>query len=198
MAKTKTPNEEKFENQDFDLFGALAAIEKKDYGYYDRLTEEQKKKFTPFMMIKWFTYVNTNNTQLEQFYLLSANEYVNKYLFNENVYEHPKLIWLMLCAASPGNAKFMKRSWIPQIREKVSQLKEECTEKEIKDYYTKTYPNTDKEVLDEISSVFTRQQNKKYYLAQKFPNLKYDEIEVLAQTVTDEEIDQYEKDSGNV
>jgi hypothetical protein len=149
-------------------------------------------------MIKWFTYINTNNTQLEQFYLLSANEYVNKYLFNENVYEHPKLIWLMLCAASPGTGKFVKRSWIPQIREKVSQLREACTEKEIKEYYSKTYPNSDKEVLDEVSKIFTVQQNKKYYLAQKFPNLKYDEIEVLASTITDEDIEQYEKDSGNV
>lgn len=198
MAKAKTPSDEKLEDQDFDLFGALSAIEKKDYGYYDRLNDEQKKKFNPFMMIKWFTYINTNNTQLEQFYLLSANEYVNKYLFNENVYEHPKLIWLMLCAASPGTGKFVKRSWIPQIREKVSQLREACTEKEIKEYYSKTYPNSDKEVLDEVSKFFTVQQNKKYYLAQKFPNLKYDEIEVLASTITDEDIEQYEKDSGNV
>jgi hypothetical protein len=53
-------------------------------------------------------------------------------------------------------------------------------------------------VLDEVSKIFTVQQNKKYYLAQKFPNLKYDEIEVLASTITDEDIEQYEKDSGNV
>ena len=37
--KKNTPVDEKFEAQDFNLFDALTAMDKKDYGYYDRLTE---------------------------------------------------------------------------------------------------------------------------------------------------------------
>ena len=38
--KKQIPKDEKFENTDLDLFEVLAALDKKDYGYYDRLTEE--------------------------------------------------------------------------------------------------------------------------------------------------------------
>lgn len=55
MAKAKTPIDEKFEKIDFDLFEALAAIDRKDYGYYDRLTEEQQRKFSPYMMVRWMS-----------------------------------------------------------------------------------------------------------------------------------------------
>lgn len=104
MAKAKTPEDEKLDKQDFDLFEALAAIDRKDYDYYDRLTDEQKKKFSPFMMIKWFSAVKAS-LPIQQYHLLSTNEFANKYLFNENVYKNPKLQWLMLCASGLGQGK---------------------------------------------------------------------------------------------
>jgi hypothetical protein len=55
MAKEKVATDEKFDKQDFDLFEALSALDKKDYGYYDRLTTEQQKKFVPFMMLHWMS-----------------------------------------------------------------------------------------------------------------------------------------------
>ena len=197
MAKAKLTTEEKFESVEFDLFKALAAIDKKDYGYYDRLTTEQKKGFNPYMMVKWYSYVNSKNKNLEQYYVLSANEIINKHLFNERVYDHHKLIWLMMCAAGP-NAGFVKRGWIPQIKEKVSTLREEATIKDIKDYYTKTYPNADSETLNEISQLFVHGQNKKVYLARKYPHMKFEDIELLAGFVTEDEIEKHEQDSGNI
>jgi len=196
MAKAKTPTDEKFEKQDFDLFAALSALDKKDYGYYDRLTDEQKQKFNPFMLIKWFTYVTTKNSSLEQFYVLSTNHYSNKYLFNEKVYGHPKLIWLMLCASSPRQGT-LRRAWIPQIREKISSMKESASKSEIKEYYTKTYPNTDIDAIEEISSRFVDQQNKKVLLAKYFPYMKLEDIEVLSNFVTDKDLDRYGKEHGN-
>lgn len=186
----------KLENTDFDLFKALNALDKKDYGYYDRLTEEQQKKFVPFMMVKWFSYVNHNRADIEQFYVLSTNEFANKFLFNDTLYNHPKLVWLLLCAASPKLGT-MKRSWIPQIREKVSQLKDESTKKEIVEYYTKIYPNADKTTIDEVGQLFLTQHKKKLYLAQKYPNLKHSDIETLSNIITDQEIENNEREYGN-
>jgi hypothetical protein len=37
--KPATPKDEKFEGQDFDLFEALSALDRKDYGYIESLTE---------------------------------------------------------------------------------------------------------------------------------------------------------------
>ncbi len=194
MAKAKVSADEKFENQDFDMFEALAALDKKDYGYYDRLTEEQRKKFVPFMMIMWFSSVK-GKTDFQQYYVLSVNEFANKHLFNENVQKHPKLQWLMLCSSGIGSKQF--HQWIPQIKQNVGKLKEKASVKDIKEYYKKIYPKTDDDTLSEFSKLYTEQQHKKVYLAQKFPELKVDDIEALSNFVTDDEIKEYEKQYGN-
>jgi hypothetical protein len=194
MAKAKVSADEKFEDQDFDMFEAIAALDKKDYGYYDRLTEEQRKKFVPFMMIMWFSAIK-GSSELQQFYVLSVNEFANRHLFNENVQKHPKLQWLMLCSSGIGSKQF--HQWIPQIKQNVGKLKEKASVKDIKEYYKKIYPKTDDATLSEFSKLYTEQQHKKVYLAQKFPELKVDDIEALSNFVTDDEIQEYEKQYGN-
>jgi hypothetical protein len=196
MATKKTiPTEEKFEGQDFNLFDALAAMDKKDYGYYDRLTEEQQKKFVPYMMTHWMSAIKGSG-DVQGYYLRSVDYHANKHLFNEYVQKHPKLQWYMLCASSPGLGKQFHQ-WIPHLGSKVTSLKEPAKVKEIKEYYTKIYPKVDSDDIDEIAKQFVVEHKRKCYLAETFPNLKQSDIEVLSQLVTDEDIKQYEKDRGN-
>jgi len=96
--KKSTPIDEKFVAQDFDLFDALTAMDKKDYGYYDRLTEEQQKKFVPYMMTHWMSAIKGLG-DVQGYYLRSVDYHANKHLFNEYVQKHPKLQWYMLCAS---------------------------------------------------------------------------------------------------
>ena len=195
MAKEKLSADEKFDKQDFDLFDALTAIDKKDYSYYDRLTPEQQKKFVPFMMLHWVSAIKGSG-DLQSYYLQSTDYHANKYMFNEVVQKHPKLQWLMLCAASPGIGKQFHQ-WIPHIRERVSKLKELPKTKEMKEYFKKIYPKSSDSDLTTISAVFVDTQKKKMYLADKFPELKFDEIELLSDIITDQDIAKYEEDSGN-
>ncbi len=195
MAKEKVAVDEKLEQQDFDLFEAITAIDKKDYGYYDRLTPEQQKKFVPFMMLHWISAIK-GNEGLSRYYVMSTNEYANKYLFNENVMKHPKLQWLMLCSASPGLGKQFHQ-WIPHIKERVSKLREPAKTKDIKEYFKKIYPKTSDTDLSDFAEAFVDNHKKKMYLANRFPNLKYDEIELLSDLVTDQDIKRYEEDLGN-
>lgn len=195
MAKEKVSKEEKFEKVDLDLFEVLAALDKKDYTYFDKLTEEQQKKFVPFMMIHWMSAIK-GNEGLSRYYVMSTNEYANKYLFNEVVQKHPKLQWLMLCASSPGLGKQFHQ-WIPHISSQVSKLKSPAKAKEIKEYFAKIYPKTDSNTLQEFAEEFVRDHKRKVYLSEVFPNLKIEDIETLNQIVTDSDIEQYEKDRGN-
>ncbi len=193
--KPPTPKEEKFEKQDFDLFEALAALDKKDYGYIDRLTEEQQKKFVPFMMTHWMSAIKASG-DLQGYYVMSVEYNANKHLFDETVMKHPKLQWLMLCASSPGLGKQFHQ-WIPHLSSKVTNLKDTPKEKEMRDYYTKIYPKASEAHLYAISEAFVLEHKKKVYLASIYPDLKQTDIEILAQMVTDEDIKQYEKDRGN-
>jgi hypothetical protein len=193
--KVAIPADEKLENQDFPLYNALLALDNKDYGYYDRLSEVQQQKFVPFMLIKYLSYIKGSG-EIAGYYLRSTDYYANKYFFNENIMKNPKLQWLMLCAASPGLGKQF-HPWMPQIKERVSILKEKAVLKDIKDYYTKIYPKADTESITEISKEFVKEQHKKAYLAELYPSMKIADIELLSQMVTDEEIEQYERDRGN-
>lgn len=193
--KQIVPQDEKLENQDFNMFEALAALDKKDYGYYDRLTPEQQRKFAPFMLIKWLSYVKGSG-DIAGYYVMSTEYNANKYFFNESVSKHPKLQWYMLCASSPGLGKQFHQ-WLPQIKERVSLLKEPAVLKDTKEYFTKIYPKANTEDITEYSKQFVQEQKKKMHLAQIYPHLKIADIEVLSQTVTYEDIAQYEKDRGN-
>lgn len=195
MAKEKLSIEEKFENTEFDLFKAIEAIDKKDYGYYDRLTVEQQKKFNPFMLLYYMSMVKSN-AQTQRYYLLNTEYSANKYMFNEHIAKHPKLQFYMLCAISPGLGKQFHQ-YIPHIRERVTKLKESPKPKEIKDYFKKIYPSSSDDDLSMISQVYIDNHKKKLYLADRFPNMKFDEIELLAEIITDEDIKKYEEDQGN-
>lgn len=195
MAKEKLSKDEKFEKVDFDLFDALSALDKKDYGYYDRLTEDQQKKFVPYMMLMWMSAIK-GSSALSGYYVMNTEYAANKHFFNENVQKHPKLQWLMLCSASPGLGKQFHQ-WIPHISSGVSKLKTNAKIKEIKEYYAKIYPKTDDKTLHEFAEAFVSDHKRKVYLAEVFPNLKIEDIEVLNQLITEQDIEQYERDRGN-
>jgi hypothetical protein len=193
--KPATPKDEKLEKQDFDLFEALAAMDRKDYHYLDKMTDEQQKKFVPYMMTHWMSAIKGNG-EVQGYYVMSTEYAANKHLFNEYVQKHPKLQWQMLCASSPGIGKQFHQ-WIPHLSAKVATLKETPKVKDVRDYYTKIYPKANPDDIAAISEAFVTEHKKKVYLATIYPDLKLPDIELLAQLVTDDDIKQYEKDRGN-
>lgn len=194
MSKQKLSADEKFTDIDFPLFDALAALDKKDYEFFDRLTVEQQKGFTPFMLLHWLSAV-TGVPDLQRYYLQNTDYAANKHIFHENIIKHNKLQWLMLCAVSPAMGK-QYHKWIPHIKRNYTLLLEEAKAKEVQDYFSKVYPNTEKQLLSEISQEYTRMQKRKFKLAKLFPDLKVSDIETLNEIVTDEQITEYEKDCG--
>jgi len=124
--KVPVPKDEQLEKQDFPLFEALDAIDRKDYGYYDRLSPEQQKKFSPYMLLQWIVNVKSNK-DIQGYYLCSTDYHANKYMLDYMIASkrnfHPKVQWLMFCAARPALGK-QHRSWIPSINKDVSVLKQ--------------------------------------------------------------------------
>jgi len=193
MAKAKTPTDEKFTNIDFPLFEALEAIDKKDYGYYDRLTLEQRKKFSAYMMLIWASSVSGSQ---QKEILKSVANVTNIHFFSENIGNNPKLQWLLLCASSIGKGK-QYHQWVPHLENKVVKLHKKASYSDVKEYFKKIHPKVDDELIVELSKLYVEQQHRKFYLAEKFPNLKFDEIDLLNELLTDEEIEKYEREYGN-
>ena len=59
-----------------DIFKMLNAIDKKDYNFYDNLSDDERKGFSAYLGLKWGASVNGDNT-LQHYYLASMNNYVN-------------------------------------------------------------------------------------------------------------------------
>lgn len=193
--KPPVPTEDKLESQDFDLFKALDAIDRKDYGWFDTLTEDQQRKFVPYMILHWTSAIKSSG-MMGAYYVMSTEVNANKYMFNERVQGHPKLQWLMLCAASPGMGKQFHQ-WIPHLNAKLSEFKTEATKKEVKEYFTKVFAGASSNDIDESASQWVTDQRHKVRLAKLYPQMKVNDIEELAKYVTTEDIDNYERECGN-
>jgi hypothetical protein len=87
--------------------------------------------------------------------------------------------------------------WIPQLSDKQSQLRERADAKSVKEYYAKIYPSVSKDDIAAAADGYVAAQRHKFRLARLYPEMKLDEIELLSTLITEEQIDQYEKESGN-
>ena len=87
------------EMKEFDL---------KNRNFYSDLTAEEKKKFSNFLMIRWGSSVH-GSQDLQEFYLISTNERLNKHFFTIN--KHPQLQWLCASSVSPGMGTH-RHQWI--------------------------------------------------------------------------------------
>jgi hypothetical protein len=79
----------------------MAAFDRKNRGFYDSLTDEEKKKFSPYLMIRYGSTVS-GTADLQAYYLMSTNEKLNRHFFDINTAKHKKLQWLMATTVSPG------------------------------------------------------------------------------------------------
>jgi hypothetical protein len=84
------------------LNNELRALDTKDRDFYDSLDDDEKKKFSPYLMLRYSANVESQNPHMIDWYLHSTNERVNKNFFDINTTKHKKLQWLVCTTASPG------------------------------------------------------------------------------------------------
>ena len=134
----------------------MTQFDRKNRDFYDSLTNEERKKFSNYLMIRWGSSIQ-GSAELQNYYLQSSNHYVNKRFFDIN--RHPKLQWLCATAVSPGLGT-QRHQWIA--------LKKK-----------------------ESGASGIRKQ-----LAEMYPYLKDDELELMSKINTKKDIDAYLKASG--
>lgn len=134
----------------------MAVFDRKDRTFYDNLTDEERKKFSTFLMIRYGSSVQ-GSRDLQEFYLIATNERLNKHFFALS--QHPKLQWLLATTVSPGMGTH-RHQWIAPKKK-------------------------------EAGASARRKQ-----LAVRYPTYKDDEIDVMMQIVTDTELKEYVKQSG--
>jgi hypothetical protein len=127
-----------------DIATEMRAFDTKDRKFYQDLTDEERKKFSNYLMIRWGSAVQ-GSTELQQYYLMSCNENLPKNFFDIN--QHPKLQWLSATTVSPGMGMF-RHDWIKSKKKTGSESK---VIKFLKNFYPE-YKDDELEVLAAIST----------------------------------------------
>ena len=89
----------------------MAAIDNKDRTFYDHLSEDEKKKFGTYTMIRWSASISNGMDELKAYYLRAANLRLNKDYFAVSDTNHKKLNWLLVTTVSPGMGKH-RHQWV--------------------------------------------------------------------------------------
>ena len=132
----------------------MQAYDRKDRAYYDNFTDEDRKKFSTYLMLKYGANVS-GNKDLQAYYLMATNERVNKHFFDLGS-KHTKLQWLACTAVSPSmGAQF--HYWL-------ATKKKEGDNKSQK-FLAKLYPNMKSDEIDLMAKLNDTKEIKK--LAQK-------------------------------
>jgi hypothetical protein len=78
----------------------MRQFDRKNRRFYDELDESEKKKFSPYLMIRWGSSVE-GSRDLQEFYVIATNERLNKHFFAVSTSAHKKLQWLLATTVSP-------------------------------------------------------------------------------------------------
>lgn len=145
----------------------MAQFDRKNREFYDSLTDEERKKFSPYLMIRWGSSVS-GSADLQAYYLMSTNERLNKHFFDVNTTQHKKLQWLLATTVSPGMGN-QYHQWIapkkkttdnkavnflrdlhPHLKEDEIKLLSELNNKDDLKEYARGLGWTDKEIKKEL------------------------------------------------
>ena len=127
-----------------NIANEMRAFDSKDRRFYQDLTDEERKKFSTYLMVRWGSSVQ-GSTELQQYYLLSCNENLNKHFFD--LARYPELQWLAATKVSPGMGSF-RHDWIKQKKREGSNNK---TVKFLKQIYP-DYKDDELELLIKINT----------------------------------------------
>jgi hypothetical protein len=132
-----------------NIANEMKQFDLKNRDFYDELTPEERKKFSNYLMIRWGSSVQ-GVQDLQEFYLISTNERLNKNFFAIN--RHPKLQWLCATTVSPGMGAH-RHQWI-------SPKKKDAGSNDIKKSLKELYPNMKDIDIDTLSRLTTKKEIK--------------------------------------
>jgi hypothetical protein len=138
------------------IHNEMAQLDRKNRDFYQDLTDEEKKKFSNYLMIRWASSVE-GSRELQEFYLISTNQRLNRHFFDIN--RHPQLQWLCASSVSPGMGTH-RHTWISHKKRSTGSSK-------------------------------SRRR-----LAELFPELSADDIDVLSKINSDRDVEHYVQAHG--
>lgn len=83
-----------------DIKRELNAVDQKNYNFYDNLTDEEKKVFSPYILMR-YTASTQGDRAIQEWFVEMTNEMVNKNHWDLSK-NHKALLWKLFAATGAG------------------------------------------------------------------------------------------------
>ena len=83
-----------------DIKRELNAVDQKNYDFYDNLTDEEKKVFSPYILMR-YTASTQGDREIQEWFVEMTNEMVNKNHWDLSK-NHKALLWKLFAATGAG------------------------------------------------------------------------------------------------
>ena len=128
----------------------MRQFDRKNRDFYDSLTEEEKKKFSPYLMIRWGSNVS-GSTDLQEYYLLSTNRRLNRNFVGIPA-QHKKLQWLLATTVSPDLGS-VRHNWLAAPKRRGNAMSRQLEE---------LFPDLLPPELDVLAQITTQEEIDEY------------------------------------
>jgi hypothetical protein len=125
----------------------MMQFDRKNRRFYDELNDEERKKFSNYLMIRWGSAVQ-GSTELQEFYLIACNERLNKHFFAIN--RHPRLQWLCATTVSPGMGTH-RHQWI-------APKKKDSSDSGVRKQLAELFPTLKMDDIETMSAITTTKE----------------------------------------
>lgn len=130
-----------------NIANEMQMFDRKVRSFWDELTDEERKKFSNYLMIRWGSSVQ-GSRELQEFYVIATNERLNKHFFDLS--RHPKLQWLLATTVSPGMGS-QRHQWI-------APKKKEPGASSIKKQLAELYPEYKDDEIDLLAAITSKKE----------------------------------------
>jgi hypothetical protein len=135
-----------------NISNEMRQFDKKNRDFYDELIDDERKKFSTFLMLRWGSAVE-GSRELQEFYLIATNERLNKNFFAMG--KHPKLQWLCATTVSPDMGT-PRHNWI-------APKKKEPGASSIRRQLAEIYPDMKNDDIAVLASITSKKQIDEHY-----------------------------------
>lgn len=83
-----------------DIKRELRAVDTKDYSFYENLTDDERKAFNPYILMRYTSNVQ-GDREIQEWFVEMTNEFVNKNHWDLSK-NHKALLWKLFAATGAG------------------------------------------------------------------------------------------------
>lgn len=131
-----------------DIKSMMHAVDSRNKNWYDNLSDDDKKLYSPYMTMKWTASVEHKEQAIQEFYIEEVNENVNKHLWTLSK-NHKSLLWKLTSMC--GSTFQMFHKWI-YPKKKTASTKSKMKELQ------EMFPNAKQKDLDVMDATMTTKE----------------------------------------